>query len=392
MSLPFDLAALSRVPDVASPELSAVDAADRLILDESAAARALADDGAIVVIGDAYGALTLGAAAEGARGIRVQQDALTGERALANNAEMFGLEGAFESMPLDAALVRGARVVLLRLPRSLEELEDVAMVIAAHAAPDVEVFAGGRLKHMTTAMNEVLGRHFGRIDITHARQKSRVLVAREPLGNTSAGPTPRRRVHPMPGQAGRVAAAPGAHGPESVTVCAFGGAFAGASIDIGTRFLLENLPTTVSPGEAPAIDFACGTGVVAAWLALHNPKLAVYASDQSATAVASAKATAAANGVDERVQVVRDDGLSLLPDASASFIALNPPFHVGAAVHTGVAPTLFAEAARVLAPGGELWAVWNSALNYRGELGRLVGPTRQVARNTKFTVTVSTRR
>jgi len=46
----------------------------------------------------------------------------------------------------------------------------------------------------------------------------------------------------------------------------------------------------------------------------------------------------------------------------------------------------------VLAPGGELWAVWNSSLQYRPALERLVGPTRQVARNAKFTVTVSTRR
>ena len=393
MSLPFDLAALSRVPDVASPELSAVDAADRLILDESAAARAMAGEGTIVVIGDAYGALTLGAAAEGARGIRVQQDALTGERALANNAETFGLSGTFESMALDAELLRDARVVLLRLPRSLEELEDIAAVIAAHAAPDVEVFAGGRIKHMTIAMNEVLSRHFGRLDVTHARQKSRVLVAREPKASEAA-PSARQRVHPMPGRAGQVAALPGnaISGPESITVCAFGGAFAGVSIDIGTRFMLEYLPASVAPELGPAIDFACGTGVVAAWLALQNPELEVYATDQSATAVASAKATAAANGVAERVTVARDDGLSLLQDASASFIALNPPFHVGAAVHTGVAPTLFVEAARVLAPGGELWAVWNSALNYRGELGRIVGPTRQVARNAKFTVTVSTRR
>jgi len=47
---------------------------------------------------------------------------------------------------------------------------------------------------------------------------------------------------------------------------------------------------------------------------------------------------------------------------------------------------------RVLRPGGELWTVWNSSLGYRPALQRLVGPTRQVARNAKFTVTVSTRR
>jgi len=42
-------------------------------------------------------------------------------------------------------------------------------------------------------------------------------------------------------------------------------------------------------------------------------------------------------------------------------------------------------------PGGELWCVWNSHLRYRSLLERLVGPTRQVARNPKFTVTASTR-
>jgi 16S rRNA (guanine1207-N2)-methyltransferase len=36
--------------------------------------------------------------------------------------------------------------------------------------------------------------------------------------------------------------------------------------------------------------------------------------------------------------------------------------------------------------------VWNSALQYRPVLERVVGPTRQVARDRKFTVTVSTKR
>ena len=70
---------------------------------------------------------------------------------------------------------------------------------------------------------------------------------------------------------------------------------------------------------------------------------------------------------------------------------LNPPFHVGASVHTGVAHKLFDAAARVLRPGGELWTVWNSHLQYRPALERTVGPTRQVTRDPKFTVTVSTR-
>ncbi|WP_347976121.1 methyltransferase [Microbacterium sp. ProA8] len=373
----FSLDGLRRWPDVEAPGLVATDAADRLLLDESAAARAGVEDGELTVIGDGYGALTLGAAADGGRGIRVHQDPLTGERALAANAERFALADAFASLPLGADLVRGARVVLVRLPRSLEALRDIAGLIAAHAEPDVVVFAGGRIKHMTLGMNDVLRESFARLDVSHARQKSRVLVAREP--HDGRDPAPLQASH------------------DGIVVCAFGGAFAGSSIDIGTRLLLDHLPADTDQlprllhGPGAVIDFACGTGVIAVALALRHPDLRILATDQSAAAVASATATARANGVEERVDVVRDDMLGGQPDGSASFIALNPPFHSGSAVHEGIAPRMFAEAARVLRPGGELWTVWNSGLRYRQALENTVGPTRQIARNAKFTVTASTR-
>ena len=82
-----ELDRLRRRPDLEAPGLVAVDAADRLILDRSATARENAEAATVGVIGDAYGALTLGAALAGATGIRVHQDALTGERALAANAD-----------------------------------------------------------------------------------------------------------------------------------------------------------------------------------------------------------------------------------------------------------------------------------------------------------------
>lgn len=370
----FSLDALRRWPDVEAPDLVAADAADRLILDESAAARADAPRERIAVIGDAYGALALGsaAAAPTASGIvRVHQDALTGEQALAANAERVGLTGSVASLPLSPELLAGSRIVLLRLPKSLDALRDIAGAVAAHADPDVVVYAGGRLKHMTLGMNDVLGEFFATLDVTHARQKSRVLVARGPRNGRD--PEPRRQTH------------------DGLVVCAYGGVFAGTSIDIGTRFLLDQLPDAL-PDGGTVIDLACGSGVVAAWLARRHPELTVLATDQSAAAVASARATAAANGVADRVQVHRDDALSAQPERSAAFIALNPPFHSGAAVHSGLAAHLFSDAARVLRPGGELWTVWNSALRYRAELESIVGPTRQVARNTKFTVTVSVRR
>lgn len=373
MSFPFD--ALRRAPDVDGVGLVASDAADRLILDESAGARAERADGELVVIGDAYGALSLGAAWDGCRGIRVHQDALAGEQAIARNAAALDLTAAISTRAgLDDELIRGGRVVLLRLPRSLDALRDVAGLIAAHADPAVVVYAGGRIKHMSVAMNDVLGEFFGRVDVTHARQKSRVLIARGPHGGRDPRPA-----------AARV---------DGLELRAFGGVFGGARLDIGTRLLLAHLPERPPGGTAgdPFLDLACGTGVIGAWLATRHPHSRVRSSDHSAAAVASARATAAANGVEDRMSVVRDDALTQRPDASASFITLNPPFHSGAAVTDLLAPRLFADAARVLRPGGELWTVWNSPLQYRAALERIVGPTRQIARDPKFTVTVSTRR
>jgi len=365
---------LRRWPDIEAPGLVAVDAADRLILDESAELRAGASQGDVVVINDSFGALTLGAADAGAGDVRVHIDALTGERALEANASRVGLEGRFRALPLDAQIARGARVVLLRLPRSLDALRDIAGLIAAHADPDVVVVAGGRIKHMSLSMNEVLREHFGRLDVSHARQKSRVLVARLPHDGRD----------PVPAAA-RV---------EGLEVRAFGGAFAGAKLDIGTRLLLASLPDALPGGTAddPFIDLACGTGIVGAWLATRHPDARVYACDQSAVAVESARVTMLANGVADRVTVARDDMLGALPSSSASFIALNPPFHSAAAVTDLLAPRMFEDVARVLRPGGELWCVWNSGLQYRPLLARIVGPTRQVARNAKFTVTASIRR
>ncbi|WP_020076549.1 methyltransferase [Cryocola sp. 340MFSha3.1] len=366
---PYDR--LRRRPDVEAPNLFAADAADRLLAD--IAGDALQQPG-LVVIGDGYGALTLAAAARGARDIRVHQDALTGERALDANAAELGLTGTYEHRPLDETLVRGARTVLLRLPRSLDALQEIATLIAEHARADVVVYAGGMLKHMTTAMNDVLGEVFGSVEASLARQKARVLTVRDPH------PAAATVLDRWPERARDAAT--------GLWVCAHGAAFAGTSIDIGTRFLLGVLDAAV-PEARTAIDLGCGTGVIASALAVARPGLRVIATDQSAAAVASAAATATANGVAERVTVVRDDGLSSQPDASADLVVLNPPFHIGGAVHTGIAQRLFADAGRVLAPGGELWTVWNSHLGYRAALERAVGPTRQIARNPKFTVTAS---
>lgn len=381
-SFPFD--SLRRWPDLESPELVAIDGADRLLLSEleqALIAEPSLKDSALTVIGDTHGALTLGAIAElGFTSVRVHQDARSGELALQNNArelaEHVPASATFDQLPLSEELVQKARVVVLRLPRSLEQLDQWAALIAAFAADDVLVLGGGRIKHMTVSMNGVLARYFNMVEASLAEQKSRVLRARGPKQDEAraALATWPKSQH---------------HSDIDLTVCAQGGAFAGTSIDIGTYDLLAVLDRVSGQQGMRIIDFGCGTGVLAAQIAKLRPSATVIASDQSAAAVESARATIATNSLQERVSVVRDDGLSSQADASADLILFNPPFHSGAAVHAGTSLRLFAEAGRVLKPGGELWVVANRHLSYKPALRNLVGETKEVRRTPKFTVTRS---
>lgn len=500
--------ALSRRPDVEAPELVAVDAADRLVLVEARGLLAAAGQGDVAVLDDDYGALALGALALGAPDVRVATDTVTSERAILLNAADVAASGVADlgassvvdrltvHAPLDPAVVSGARVVLARLPRSLDALAELADLVADHAASDVVLLATGRLKHMSRGMNGVLAARFGEVTATRAHGKARALVARRPVASRAGLVAfPRRARIDIPAGAGVTRAdgsgtrdtvrlevpsvaheggargtlplrAPaGAHGAGTggtvpLVVVAHGAAFAGTTLDIGTRALLDVLdglvravlaqrrgtvdgaepsgstawsrrpaatttgPTsTTSDAAAPAaanpaasasaasppaasasaasasaaaplrvLDLGCGTGVLATVVALRVPDASVVATDRSAAAVLSAAATADANGVGDRVTTLRDDAAASVPDGSVDIVVCNPPFHVGAAVSTDIAEAMFRAAARVLRPGGELWVVWNSHLRYRPSLERVVGPTTQVSRTPKFTVTRSVRR
>lgn len=373
--LTSDLGQLRRFPDVEAENLFAHDATDALLLQEARAALTGTHGTDVVVIGDRYGALTLGAVAQHQlSGLRVQQDGMSGELALENNARHLGLTKTFTSLALGPELFAGAKVILWQLPRGLEEIAEVAELMSAHASPQMQLFAGGRVKHMTLAMNQVLGKYFAQVEPGRAWRKSRPLRV--------SGPRPGAPTSGFPKEEH--------HGDLNLWLCAHGATFGGTRVDVGTRLLLDHLPH-MRPDARTAIDLGCGNGTIAAALALARPQLQVVATDQSAAAVASTAATARANGVEGRMSVVRDDALASFPAHSAELIVLNPPFHVGATVHAGIAHKLFAAAAHVLAPGGELWCVYNRHLDYQGTLRAVVGGTRIVAQNSKFTLTVSTK-
>lgn len=364
---------LRRWPEVERAGLEATDAADRLLLEEAGPALSEPEgaDGAVSVVGDRYGALTLPLVASGLR-VRIHQDSITSEQALLANAERLHLDTTLISHHrLDHDLLKGARLVLLRLPRSLVALAAVARAVSDHADPKVLLLAGDRLKHMNRSMNDTLLEAFDVVAASLARQKSRVLRASGPRPGPAV--TPQRSVLADLG----------------LEVVAHPGVFAGAGLDLGTRALLEHLPLAAR-GARQAVDLGCGSGLIAAALAKDRPDLQVIATDASTAAVASARDTAVANGLAERIEVRRADGLAGLEPDSADLIVCNPPFHSGNAVLAEEGLRILRGTRQVLRPGGELWTVFNSHLGRAKDLRRRIGPTRVVADDGRFTITCTT--
>lgn len=360
-------------PTLSSVETVASDAVDRILLREVRDLISEADEAQPVVLDDATGGLTVSIAGlAGSTHLRARCDSLLSERTVASAARTARISVKF-STELDRSLLAAATLVVLRLPKSLAALDEIAAVVAHFADPRVVLLAGGRVKHMTHGMNRVLLGHFRSVRASLGQQKSRVLIANDPIARDLARYPISRR-----------------HDDLDLTVCAHGAAFAGTSVDLGTRFLSSFLDRMDSTARS-VVDLGCGTGVLASLVARQLPLAAVLAVDESCAACRSTTATARVNGVADRVNVRRTDLLAGVPDATVDLVVCNPPFHRGTTRDSDPAFRMFSDAARALRPGGELWTVYNSHLPYLAALRRLVGPAVVVGQNPRFCVTRSRR-
>lgn len=279
---------------------------------------------------------------------------------------------------LTADLFTGADLVLGELPKSLAELEEIAALTAKHASAGVVITLAGREKYLSRGMNDTLAASFASVSASRGRQKSRAIRASQPR------------------EIGALAYPKHEHNAElGFDVYAHGGVFAGTRLDIGTRALLDAWDDIVSATNGSitrVVDLGCGSGILATFAALRLPDATVIATDRSWAATASATLTANAAGVGDRVAVIQENSGASIRDASADLVLFNPPFHDGHAVDDELAHGMFESAAAMLTPGGALAVVFNSHLPHRAALERLVGPTVQLSRTPKFTVTLSLRR
>lgn len=341
------------------------------VLEETFAAEPWRTTAPVVVINDVTGALSAWTV-EQALDVRFVQDS-------AGLAQVQApVTGPVATTP-SAEVLAGAGTVVYRLPRPLEALEELAWHVARWADERVMLLAGQLQRHLNFSLNTVLESIFDDVSASRGYYKARALRAQQPKALT--GDTPPR----IPRKNAVTVASQG------LELRAYGLTFGAARLDPGTKLLVETLAATGWERFAPgtiAVDLGCGNGTIATAVAKATHDVRLIATDDSASAVQSTTATLAANAI-EQVQVLHQPGLIQLDDHSVDIVMLNPPFHDGTALTSGIARLLFSEAARVLQPGGVLFTVFNASRGYRQQLVQLVGPTEQLARDKRFIVTQS---
>ncbi|WP_327277142.1 methyltransferase [Streptomyces sp. NBC_01224] len=367
---------LARFPEDPRDPFRAWDAADEYLLrrlEGTDEAEPVDLSGAVVVVGDRWGALSTVLA--GHRPVQIT-DSYLAQRATLANLDRNGVDA-------DAVRLLSARdtppdridVLLVRVPKSLALLEDQLHRLAPAVHAGTVVIGTGMVKEIHTSTLKLFERIIGPTRTSLAVKKARLIFCSpDPALARTPSPWPHR--YDLPEGVGPVSGR---------TVTNHAGIFCAERLDIGTRFFLGHLPARSGPDRV--VDLGCGNGVVGLSAALANPEATVTFIDESYQAVASAEETFRANtGPDAKADFVVGDGPTRLPPASVDLVLNNPPFHSHQATTDATARNMFHGARAALRQGGELWVVGNRHLGYHTQLRRIFGNCTTVAGDPKFVV------
>ena len=359
---------LRRFPRREGELLRAWDAADDYLLqhlqDEAGA------DGAVWVINDGFGALTVALAAAG-RPVCMSSDSWLAHESTRANLRDNGLAEASAQL-LDSLEppTMPVTTVLVKIPKSLALLEDQLHRIRPHVGSGVRIVGAGMTKSIHLSTLGLFDSILGPTTTSKAVRKARLVLC-DFAADLDPGPNPHPTTYRLDGSEWELSN--------------HAGLFSHERLDAGTAHLLAQIPSAATVQHI--VDLGCGNGVVGLVAAQRNPAATLSFIDESYRAVASAQHNWQSVFGDSRPAVFAvGDGLDLVATGSADMILCNPPFHQSNAMGDATAWRMFTGARRALAPGGTLLIVGNRHLAYHAKLRRLFGRCDVLHSDARFVV------
>ncbi len=364
---------LDRFPvEQVNRSLQAWDAADEYLINHLNDHDLLSAPRKILVVNDAFGALTLNLTQHQ---VFCVNDSFLSQQGIEYNLEQNHLdENAVTYLSSLDELPKDIDIILFKIPKSKSMLVEQLIKIRLAYDQNVTFIAADRAKEIHSSTLKQFEKILGSTKTSLAVKKARLVFSTF----DSATENNPALVSPFPSK-WRLEGT-------SFEILNHANVYAREKLDIGARYFIKNLPKVAT--DAKVIDLGCGNGVIGLSVLASQPTAQVQFFDESYMAMASAKANIAKNAPNAQCEFHLNDCLSGVEGGSVDLILCNPPFHQQTATTDHIAWQMFKDSHRVLKKGGELRIIGNRQLGYHIKLKRLFGNENLIASNDKF-VTIS---
>lgn len=262
------------------------------------------------------------------------------------------------------------QLVVIKIPKTLALLEHQLYHLRPLINPESVIVAAGMTKNIHRSTLALFERIIGPTKTSLAQKKAR-LIFTQPQPQQWHGNSPYPSQYFVP--------------ELDVTMSNHANVFSRASLDIGSRLLLDHYPK--KPSITQVIDLGCGNGLLGLKALQIYPQAQVHFIDESYMAVDSARHNVeAVQGSTQRAQFHVGNSLTTADIQEVDLVLCNPPFHQQSVVGDHIAWQMFQDARRALRPGGELRIIGNRHLDYHLKLKRLFKNCTTVASDRKFVV------
>jgi len=372
-STPLGEFKLNRYPATGDRQLRAWDAADEYVLThlqtlQKQSILTLSETSKLLILNDAFGALSTALASHKPC---VYTDSYLSETAINENIKINHINPQNINLQNNLDSLSGIyNLVIIKVPKNLAMLEDELHQIREHCDENTIIIGAAMSKHIHTSTLKLFERIIGPTTTSLAHKKARLVFSQ--LDSTlqpGKSPYPSQYTLDITGE----------------KYSNHANVFSREKLDLGSRFLLQNLPQGKNYNYI--LDLACGNGVLGIAASKLYPASNISFVDESYMAVESARINAknllADNSncdfkVTDCLQGIKDDSLDLILN--------NPPFHQNHVVGDFIAWQMFNEAKQKLKTAGEIIIVGNRHLGYHIKLKKLFGRCEMIASNKKFVI------
>ncbi len=385
---------LKRLPEIANDTLRAWDAADELLVNtvysDYGDSLNKSDNQPLLIANDNFGALTL---AFNEYPVVCWSDSFISHLATNENLQLNNIEKT-EAITFvassDAPKITESpyKLVIIKIPKTLSLLEDQLYKLKPFIDSDTKIIGAAMTKNIHNSTLALFEKIIGTTTTSKATKKARLVFAENNIKNSedSIGKSPY----------------PNLVTDEKIQISLFNHAnvFAKDKLDVGTRFLIQNMDQC--PTAEHIIDIGCGNGALGIMAKRYQPNTKISFVDESFNAIASAKesynhaypespADASFHISNALEQFIDEDSNTPNTKGKAQLVLCNPPFHQVHSIGDQIAWEMFKQSRDALATGGEMWVVGNRHLGYHIKLGKVFGNCRTIATNPKFVILAATK-